>query len=126
MTAFTFHARDRARERYGIELDASDFREIADACKPGGAAVLMHEGRHGKHYLLTYRGTQIVPVVSCLDGAIVTFAPLATLTGAGRRAHQQKRGKAKTKQASHRFARSDEYRRARERLSIADAMETDE
>jgi hypothetical protein len=71
----TFHARDRARERYGIVADDRDAELIADQVSSGRAVKLAGRGRRTAVYLVTVQGVDCVVVFSRRTKAVVTFLP---------------------------------------------------
>ena len=69
------HSIERAKERYGLELNAFDLGVLRELIAIGHA-VLMSRGDNGRHiYLLRYRETMLKLVFCELSKQIITILP---------------------------------------------------
>lgn len=87
---FTPHARDRARERYGIELSAAEMGGIARACE-SGQATKMSERAGGIAYAWMIGTIRVYPVVK--DGVIKTFLPSDWFLASTAKRHRKERAR---------------------------------
>lgn len=110
MTFFTPHARERAKERYGLELTIPDLSFIAHACNLAKAALLRVQTNGAKVYCVEVRGVKTFPVISH-DRVIVTFQPPDFLVASVARKHR--RETIKKWPRSPRFGRSPAYEAAK-------------
>lgn len=116
---FTAHSRERAFERYGLKLHATDMLEILRACLDGRAARMLTTTTGEQQFIWTYQGTQIVPVLSSDLSLILTFAP-ADAFAAGT---NLKRFGRKQVPKTPRMAEPDRYNRARENRRAIEEVE---
>lgn len=72
---FSLHARDRAFERYGLELSAHQMWDILSACKDGRAQMMQRHPDGGDVFIWRINGTMIFPVVTPARDFIITFQP---------------------------------------------------
>lgn len=114
------HAHKRALERYGLDLTASEMREIIKDCQ-SGKALLGRTNEHGHTYLARFRGDIVVPVLNGAKDFIITFMERDHFVSRQSLRFHQKTGTAKQKSGNCRFPRRDDYRR--KKITIADAQE---
>jgi predicted HTH domain antitoxin len=70
------HAKRRAKERYGIELNASSYEEINNIIRTGNAKLLKKQSLTRKLYEVRYRGILLKVAYDKARGQVVTFLPL--------------------------------------------------
>lgn len=70
------HARERARQRYGIELTGEDFRSIEEQVVVGHAIKLGPKGRRTSIYLVTVQGQDMVVVYNRREAFVITVLPI--------------------------------------------------
>ena len=72
-----FHAKRRARERFGLELNRQDLREIAGQIQNGkDARLLGQESLRLSHWMVSYQGTEMHAVYDKKRHQVVTFLPV--------------------------------------------------
>lgn len=114
---FTPHAQDRARERYGLELQPEDMRAILADCQSGKALCgKSTEASHG--FIMKFGGKTIVPLLNTAKTFIITFLPDDYFVAGHRRKHLQIKGVAKQKSKTARHPVPKGYRR--KRITVAD------
>lgn len=92
VSVVTDHARERARERYGVWLHPMDLDAIKGMC---GRQTIVRTQSNGAVHMIKFRGIVMVPVIR--GDAIITFLPHKALTNKatkeGRlRAYRSRRG----------------------------------
>lgn len=85
---FTYHAYERARDRYGLDLSRDDFRSIGHACA-SGEAPCMATNIKGTIHLWTFRGHTLVVLMSPAKDAIISFLPANYFTARAKLKHRQ-------------------------------------
>ena len=107
---FTPHARDRAKEHYGLDLTVEDMSAIIKDCVKG-RAFLGLSCPEGHTYIALFNGKRIIPHLSPDKAMIVTFMPSGYFTAGSKRRWAQKKGVVKQNFAVARGATQDTYRR---------------
>lgn len=72
----TAHARQRALERYGLDVNDDDFRSISEQVTCGRAIKLGRQGSATSVYLVTVQGKDAVVVYRRQSKCVITFLPL--------------------------------------------------
>lgn len=72
---FTEHARERARERYGLDLTDDDAAEIVRATKDGRAQMMARYGSGGRVFIWTFRGRLLIAAMAPDEDVIRSFLP---------------------------------------------------
>jgi hypothetical protein len=120
MARFTEHARDRARERYGLELSDADLQGIWRTCV-NRTALLAKADDKTHIFIVQFKGTSVVPVLPANDERIITFLPSDFFARGQRMQYYKGLGVAKQKCRHAKFAGGPTYRR--ERISVRDVMD---
>lgn len=120
MGCFTNHARDRALDRYGLDLTDQDLEAIYWTCV-GGTALCGKTDDRGHIYMMRFRDIQICPVLSRMKSCIVTFMPSEFFASGRNLGYFQKKGMAKQRPATAKSLGGRAYRR--ERITLAQALE---
>ena len=122
MAHFTHHARDRARERYGVDLSDDDIIEIWTLCTTG-KAMLARVSESARIYCLRFRDMVIVPLLTPDEARIVTFLPPEFFNKGNNLKYQTGIGRIKPKQkaAAPRGGCNADYRR--ERIRVRDVLD---
>lgn len=82
---FSVHARERAMERYGIDLSVLDFAVMLRECQEGKALQQRSNG-DSRTFLVWHRSTRFVMVTDAACQFLITFnPPEACLAGAARK-----------------------------------------
>ena len=84
------HLIERARERYGLELDAADLRAILADCRNGAPMLSRHDMGGGEIRLVMVRGVAIKVVWYPDTGRIATILPRGSHALTGTRAGPMK------------------------------------
>ena len=121
MGHFTNHARDRAKDRYGIDLTDAELLDIYQQCATG-KALLAKKGNGSNTYIAHCRGKTVVPLLNEDNKLIITFLPSDYFVCGQQMKFYQKTGKAKQKHTIR--VSGNEYRR--ERITVAKALEDDQ
>lgn len=113
---FTTHAQERAKERYGLELNDSDLWKIFQACLTG-TAVLQRGNRYRYIYILTYRNVRMVAVLNGLRSKLITFLPSEAVQAGARVKHHRAKGRVKQVFSVAHNLDGRQYRRQKVRIA---------
>ena len=69
------HARQRARERYSLDLTAEDMEAIAEQCRRGIDVLWSYPQGDRRKCKVRYEGAEVVVVYDAVAGTLVTVLP---------------------------------------------------
>ena len=116
---YTHHARDRAFERYGVDLTDAEMGEIFHACATG-KALCGRSNSVGHIFMYRVRGNVLViPALSLDKTFIATFMPLDYFCSGNTLNHCKRKGTAKQRQRHSKTADGMNYKR--ERITVRQA-----
>lgn len=118
MSAMTDHARQRAQERYGLDLTDADAREIVQACR-GGTAVRLAGDDDAATFIVRFRDIPIIAALNIHRWFIITFFPADYFAKTRRGRHlRNKQSPATAKSVDGRI-----YNRAKAKSVVVDGGE---
>jgi hypothetical protein len=69
------HAKKRAKERYGLDLNRTQLQEIIGKCRNGSAKLLRHHSLRVREFLVAWQGLELRVLYDKLRKEIITFLP---------------------------------------------------
>ena len=84
---FTPHARQRAKERYGLDLSASEMSGILKACEDGAATLISNNQKAGSVYAWKIGTIWVYPIVR--NHILVSFKPSDFFLASSGKAHRK-------------------------------------
>ena len=120
------HARERALERYGVNLTDQDIADLLADVR-SGKALTASIGEDGRTCIGRLRGKPVVFVMAADRDFIVTFQPPDYFVKGSKLAHKKRQHQIiKQKPKASKFARNPEYSRALAKRAVrAAARERD-